>query len=167
MRSQRTSPEALNSSRSGRRRSGELTCRRTARGGGRPPPDRRCPKQRRRVRAALRRLTIARNFLAEIGPPPVRPDRAVLRISAYEVQDDLLAVLQQLGRSGYTIALDADDGSGELGSLMALRSSGPRDRLAARAGVTGAGRAARVTASSRRSRPRSSGCRRRRAPARR
>src|ERR671937_3327752 len=67
-------------------------------------------------------LTIARNFLVEIGPPPVRPDRAVLQIAAYEAQDDLLAVLQQLGRSGYTIALDDYDGRDDLGSLMALCS---------------------------------------------
>jgi c-di-GMP phosphodiesterase len=45
-------------------------------------------------------ITIARNFLVEIGPPPVRPDRAVLQISAYQARDDLLAVLQQLSRSG-------------------------------------------------------------------
>ena len=29
-------------------------------------------------------VTIARNFLVEIGPPPVRPDRAVLQIKAYQ-----------------------------------------------------------------------------------
>ena len=51
-------------------------------------------------------MSIARNFLVEIGPPPVRPDRAVLQIAAYPARDDLLAVLQQLGRSGYTIALE-------------------------------------------------------------
>jgi EAL and modified HD-GYP domain-containing signal transduction protein len=67
-------------------------------------------------------VTIARNFLIEIGPPPVRPDRAVLQISAYQAQDDLLAVLQQLGRSGYTIALDDYDGRGDLGPLMSLCS---------------------------------------------
>ena len=67
-------------------------------------------------------VTIARNFLVEIGPPPVRPDRAVLQISAYPAQDDLLAVLQQLGRSGYTIALDDYDGREDLGPLMALCS---------------------------------------------
>jgi len=42
-------------------------------------------------------LTIARNFLVEIGPPPVRPDRAVVQVAAYPAQDDLLGVLQQLG----------------------------------------------------------------------
>ena len=55
-------------------------------------------------------VTIARNFLVEIGPPPVRPDRAVLQIAAYPARDDLLGVLQQLGRTGYTIALDDYDG---------------------------------------------------------
>jgi EAL and modified HD-GYP domain-containing signal transduction protein len=56
-------------------------------------------------------VTIARNFLVEIGPPPVRPDRAVLQIKAYQARDDLLAILQRLGRSGYTIALDDYDGT--------------------------------------------------------
>ena len=67
-------------------------------------------------------VTIARNFLVEIGPPPVRPDRAVIQISAYPSKDDLLSVLQTLGRSGYTIALDQYDGRGDLGALMALCS---------------------------------------------
>jgi EAL and modified HD-GYP domain-containing signal transduction protein len=67
-------------------------------------------------------VTIARNFLVEIGPPPVRPDRAVLQIAAYPARDDLLTILQQLGRSGYTIALDQFDGRDDLGSLMALCS---------------------------------------------
>jgi c-di-GMP phosphodiesterase len=67
-------------------------------------------------------VTIARNFLIEIGPPPVRPDRAVLQIAAYPAQDDLLAVLQQLGRSGYTIALDEYDGRDDLAPLMSLCS---------------------------------------------
>src|SRR4051794_21321866 len=67
-------------------------------------------------------ISIARNFLVEIGPPPVRPDRAVLQIAAYPAQDDLLTVLQRLGRSGYTIALDDYDGRPDLGALMALCS---------------------------------------------
>src|SRR5919112_3571769 len=67
-------------------------------------------------------ITIARNFLVEIGPPPVRPDRAVLQITAYPARDDLLQVLQQLGRSGYTIALDDYDGRDDLGPLMSLCS---------------------------------------------
>src|SRR6478609_5254490 len=56
-------------------------------------------------------VTIARNFLVEIGPPPVRPDRAVLQIKAYSARDDLLAILQKLARYGYTIALDEYDGA--------------------------------------------------------
>jgi EAL and modified HD-GYP domain-containing signal transduction protein len=67
-------------------------------------------------------VTIARNFLIEIGPPPVRPDRAVIQIAAHPAKDDLLGVLQQLGRSGYTIALDDYDGRHDLVSLMALCS---------------------------------------------
>ncbi len=67
-------------------------------------------------------LTIARNFLVDIGPPPVRPDRAVVQIAAYPAKDDLLQVLQQLSRSGYTIALDDFDGRHDVGTLMALCS---------------------------------------------
>ncbi len=69
-------------------------------------------------------VTIARNFLVEIGPPPVRPDRAVLQIKAYQARDDLLVILQQLTRSGYTIALDAYSGqTGEnVDELMSLCS---------------------------------------------
>src|SRR5262245_57764239 len=69
-------------------------------------------------------VTIARNFLVEIGPPPVRPDRAVLQIKAYQAQDDLLVILQQLARSGYTIALDEYSGQtgGSVDELMSLCS---------------------------------------------
>jgi len=67
-------------------------------------------------------VSIARNFLVEIGPPPVRPDRAVLQIAAYPAHDDLLAVLQQLGRSGYTIALDDYDGRPDIEELLGLCS---------------------------------------------
>src|SRR4051812_387783 len=69
-------------------------------------------------------LTIARNFLVEIGPPPVRPDRAVLQIKAYQAQDDLLVILQQLARSGYTLALDEYTGQtgGSVDELMSLCS---------------------------------------------
>src|SRR5436309_8897 len=56
-------------------------------------------------------VTIARNFLVDIGPPPVRPDRAVLQIKAYNAREDLLQILQKLARSGYTIALDEYDGT--------------------------------------------------------
>ena len=67
-------------------------------------------------------MSIARNFLIEIGPPPVRPDRAVLQIAAYAARDDMLAVLQQLGRSGYTLALDDFDGRTDIEPLLGLCS---------------------------------------------
>ena len=67
-------------------------------------------------------MSIARNFLLEIGPPPVRPDRAVLQIAAYTARDDVLSVLQQLGRSGYTLALDDFDGRTDIESLLGLCS---------------------------------------------
>ncbi len=69
-------------------------------------------------------VTIARNFLVDIGPPPVRPDRAVLQIKAYHARDDLLQILQRLARSGYTIALDEYDGAlmDNVENLMSLCS---------------------------------------------
>jgi EAL and modified HD-GYP domain-containing signal transduction protein len=67
-------------------------------------------------------MSIARNFLMEIGPPPVRPDRAVLQIAAYAAREDMLAVLQQLGRSGYTLALQDYDGSTDVEALLGLCS---------------------------------------------
>jgi EAL and modified HD-GYP domain-containing signal transduction protein len=67
-------------------------------------------------------VSIARNFLVEIGPPPVRPDRAVLQIDAYPAQDDLLSLLQSLSRSGYTLALGDYDGRNDIEALMSLCS---------------------------------------------
>jgi EAL and modified HD-GYP domain-containing signal transduction protein len=67
-------------------------------------------------------ISIARNFLVEIGPPPVRPDRAVLQIDAYPARDDLLSLLQQLSRSGYTLALGDYDGRDDVQELMSLCS---------------------------------------------
>ena len=46
----------------------------------------------------------------------MRPDRAVLQIASYPARDDLLAILQGLGRTGYAIALDGYDGRLEIGS---------------------------------------------------
>jgi EAL and modified HD-GYP domain-containing signal transduction protein len=67
-------------------------------------------------------ISIARNFLVEIGPPPVRPDRAVVQIEAYPAADDLLSLLQQLSRSGYTLALNDYDGRDDIQELMSLCS---------------------------------------------
>jgi EAL and modified HD-GYP domain-containing signal transduction protein len=65
-------------------------------------------------------VTIARNFLVEIGPPPVRPDRAVLQIASYPAREDVLSVLAQLGRNGYSIALDDYDGDLAVDELLSL-----------------------------------------------
>ena len=90
-------------------------------------------------------ITIARNFLVEIGPPPVRPDRAVLQIKAYAAREDLLQILQGLSRQGYSIALDEYDGSvsANIDELMALCSIVKVDVSAVDPGGA-AGRAARA-----------------------
>ena len=69
-------------------------------------------------------ISIARNFLLEIGSPPVRPDRAVLQIKGYQAREDLLQMLQSMSRSGYTIALDEWNGdiSRNVEELMSLCS---------------------------------------------
>jgi c-di-GMP phosphodiesterase len=83
-------------------------------------------------------VSIARNFLVEIGPPPVRPDRAVLQIAAYPARDEVLAALQKLARSGYTLALDDFDGRADLDllldlcSIVKVRVSGRDDATLAR-----------------------------------
>jgi EAL and modified HD-GYP domain-containing signal transduction protein len=52
----------------------------------------------------------------------VRPDRAVLQIDAYPARDDLLSLLQQLSRSGYSLALNDFAGEAGLEELMSLCS---------------------------------------------
>ena len=51
-------------------------------------------------------VTMTAEFLLEVGTPPVRPDRVVLVLPAVEPSDAVLAALQRLQFSGYTIALD-------------------------------------------------------------
>ena len=46
----------------------------------------------------------------------------MLQIAAYAAREDMLAVLQQLGRSGYTLALDDYDGSADVEPLLGLCS---------------------------------------------
>ena len=67
-------------------------------------------------------LSVARNFLVDVGPPPVRPDRAVLQIAAYPAREDLLVLLQKLSRGGYSIALTEFEGDQDLGPLLDLCS---------------------------------------------
>ena len=68
-------------------------------------------------------LSVARDWLVEVGIPPLRPDRAVLQIVAYPCRDDVLGAVQRLTRTGYTIALDDFDGRHDLGDLLALCST--------------------------------------------
>jgi EAL and modified HD-GYP domain-containing signal transduction protein len=51
-------------------------------------------------------VTLTAEFLLEVGTPPVRPDRVVLVLPAVEPSEAVLAALQRLQFSGYTIALD-------------------------------------------------------------
>src|SRR3954454_20129469 len=62
-------------------------------------------------------MSVARAFLAEIGAPPVRPDRAVLLVTPDEDPEGLAAILAPLAASGYTIALDGYDGDCALAAL--------------------------------------------------
>ena len=51
-------------------------------------------------------VAMTAEFLLEVGTPPVRPDRVVLQLPAEEPSEAVLAALQRLQFSGYTIALD-------------------------------------------------------------
>ena len=65
-------------------------------------------------------LGIARDWIVEVGMPPLRPDKAVLEIDAYPADDDLLNILQKLARTGFTLALSGFDGRDDLGPLLAI-----------------------------------------------
>lgn len=65
-------------------------------------------------------ISVARDWLVEVGMPPLRPDRAVLQIAAYPGRDDLLEALQRLSRTGYALTLENYDGRHDLGELMTL-----------------------------------------------
>src|SRR3954469_14744989 len=67
-------------------------------------------------------MSIARNFLVEIGPPPGRPDRAALQGGPYPARGDMLGAVQQLGRMGYTLALEDYDGRTDIDLLLELCS---------------------------------------------
>ena len=54
-------------------------------------------------------ITMTPEFLLEVGTPPVRPDRVVLRLPAAPPTDEVLAALRRLQWSGYAIALDGYD----------------------------------------------------------
>ena len=68
-------------------------------------------------------LSVARDWLVDVGMPPLRPDRAVLQIAAYPCRDDLLSTLQRLSRTGYSIALESYDGRDDLGELLSICST--------------------------------------------
>ena len=68
-------------------------------------------------------LSVARDWLVDVGMPPLRPDRAVLQIASYPCRDDLLSALQRLSRTGYSIALESYDGRDDLGDLLAVCST--------------------------------------------
>jgi EAL and modified HD-GYP domain-containing signal transduction protein len=65
-------------------------------------------------------ISVARDWLVEVGMPPLRPDRAVLQIAAYPGRDDVLETLQRLSRTGYALTLEDYDGRDDLGELMTL-----------------------------------------------
>ena len=55
-------------------------------------------------------VTLSPAFLAEIGTPPVRPDRVVLQVAAEPVADEALTALRRLRFSGYRLVLTGYDG---------------------------------------------------------
>ncbi len=67
-------------------------------------------------------IGVSPEFLVEVGAPPVRPDRAVLQLPARVPSDELLGVLQQLTRQGYTLAVDDFEHGAGLEALLQLAS---------------------------------------------
>ncbi len=54
-------------------------------------------------------LTMTPEFLLEIGTPPVRPDRVVLQLTTGPASPDVVAALQRLQFSGYTLVMEEFD----------------------------------------------------------
>src|SRR5215207_9701825 len=54
-------------------------------------------------------VTMTPEFLLEVGTPPVRPDRVVLQLTPGEATPEVLAALQRLQFSGYTLVMEEYD----------------------------------------------------------
>src|SRR4051794_9706734 len=64
-------------------------------------------------------MTVARDFLVEIGPPPSRPDPAVLLVAAGENRAGVAEILAPLVASGHTVGLEDYDGDPAPAPLLA------------------------------------------------
>ena len=93
-------------------------------------------------------VDVTREFLLLVSPLPLDPERVVLEIAADEhIDDELLAVLQEIRTAGFRIALDGfRDGIGE-GS-----AAGPRRQREDRRSATAPKRTSRSTSTPRRAR---------------
>jgi EAL and modified HD-GYP domain-containing signal transduction protein len=54
-------------------------------------------------------VTMTPEFLLEVGTPPVRPDRVVVQLPPGEATPEVLAALQRLQFSGYTLVMEEYD----------------------------------------------------------
>jgi EAL and modified HD-GYP domain-containing signal transduction protein len=73
-------------------------------------------------------IPMTSEFLLEVGTPPVRPDRVVLKLAATEPSPAVLAALQRLQFAGYTIAIDGyDEQLADVAKLVRIPVDGRSD----------------------------------------
>jgi hypothetical protein len=74
-------------------------------------------------------LTMTPEFLLEIGTPPVRPDRVVLQLTSGPASPNVVAALQRLQFSGYTLVMQEFDARAP--ACAHVREAGRRRRRCA------------------------------------
>ena len=73
-------------------------------------------------------VTMTPEFLLEVGTPPVRPDRVVLQLTAGPASAEVLAALQRLQFSGYTLVLpEFDEALAPVCSMLKVAVAGRSD----------------------------------------
>ena len=73
-------------------------------------------------------VTLTPEFLLEVGTPPVRPDRVVLQVTAGPPSAEVLAALQRLQFSGYTLVMpEFDEALAPVCSMLKVPVAGRSD----------------------------------------
>ena len=73
-------------------------------------------------------VLVTPEFLLEVGTPPVRPDRVVLRLRPVPVTEEVLAALHRLQWSGYKLALEGyDERLAEVANIVRIPVKGRSD----------------------------------------
>ncbi len=73
-------------------------------------------------------VTMTPAFLLEVGTPPVRPDRVVLQLTPGPASPEVVAALQRLQFSGYTLALqEYDEALAPVAAMLKVDIAGRSD----------------------------------------